>query len=118
SCVLVQLDGGARQSFERTPGELEAGVGGRGDVPVPRLGHDCDEEPFEAELAESRLRECHMPVVRRVEGPTENPGHCHSSTSSPISTWTPLRTPAARRALSSSAPSGGEPTTRKPRSVR
>src|SRR5437867_3867248 len=38
SCVLVQLDGGVRQSCEREAGELEARGGGAGGGPPPPRG--------------------------------------------------------------------------------
>ena len=53
-----------------------------------------------------------MAVVRRIEDPAEDPGHCHSSSSSPTSTCVPRLIPSPRRAASSSSGGGGVPTTR------
>ena len=91
--------------------------GGRLDLLVARVGDDADEQPVEPEVVDRLAGERDVPVVRRVEGAAEDPdaaAHCQIMTSSPISTSEPGFTPAARRASSSSSPSGAVPTTRKP----
>src|ERR671922_436286 len=74
----------------------------------------------EAELLLRGPRKCDVAVVRRVEGPAEEPGgHASSTTSSsPRSISSPRFAPACFSASSSSSSSGSSPTTRKPRSVR
>ena len=77
-----------------------------------------DVQLVDAEALDGRPRERDVTDVRRVEAAAEDPGYCHSSTSSPISTSWPLRAPAAFSTASSSSPCGASPTIRKPRSVR
>ena len=61
------------------------------------------------EVLHCRLGERDVTDVRRVEAAAEDPRHCHSNASSPISTSCPLRTPAAFSAASSSSPCGASP---------
>ena len=112
--VRVELDLDARERAERELGEVEPDVGRRPDVLVPGILDDADEQPLEVEVLDSPARELDVPDVRRVEGAAEDAdAHgAHSSSSSPISTSAPLRTPADRSASSSSSPSGTSPTTR------
>ena len=97
---------------ERSAGELEPRFRGALHILVTwALGHEHNE----AQRIEVRLcRACngHMSDVRRVERAAEEPRHWNSRTSSPTSTASPRRTPAARSASSSSGPGGGRPTTR------
>jgi hypothetical protein len=107
--VVVESDFVVR---ERCASELEARGGVELDALVPRIGDDEDDEPDEGEPPLGLARERDVAVVRRIERPAEEPGQRNSRTSSPISTSSPRRTPAARSASSSSAPAGGRPTTR------
>ena len=63
-------------------------------------------------LANCGASERDVAVVRRIEDPAEDPGHCHSSSSSPTSTCAPRLIPRPRSAASSSSGGGGVPTTR------
>ena len=102
-------------------GEREPDLRRRVDLLVPRVGDDADEQAVEPEVVDRLAGERDVPVVRRVEGAAEDPdaaAHCQIMTSSPISTSEPGLTPAARRASSSSSPSGAVPTTRNPWPVR
>src|ERR671923_292104 len=86
------------------------------DANRPR--RDQHDELVEAELLLRGPRKCDVAVVRRVEGPAEEPGgHASSTTSSsPRSISSPRFAPACFSASSSSSSSGSSPTTRKPRS--
>src|ERR671922_826964 len=115
--VLVELDpmlreGGPRKAEPRFRVEV--------DPLVPRPRRDQHDELVEAELLLRGPRKCDVAVVRRVEGPAEEPGgHASSTTSSsPRSISSPRFAPACFSASSSSSSSGSSPTTRKPRSVR
>ena len=103
-----------REGRERELGEREACIRRGGDLLVPRLGHDADEQAPEPEVLDARAGERHVADVWRVEGSAQHAGGhgCHSSSSSPISTSAPLRTPASRKAASSSSSGGGSPETR------
>ena len=111
--VDLDLPPGKSRPRERDPG-LDRAV----DVLVPRVGHDHHHDLAEPQLVLGRVRERHMADVRRVECAAEETGHSSTSVSSPTSTSLPVRAPAARSAASSSSWGGGEPSTRKPRSVR
>src|SRR5919109_437588 len=115
--VLVELDpmlreGGPRKAEPRFRVEV--------DPLVPRPRRDQHDELVEAELLLRGPRKCDVAVVRRVEGPAEEPGgHASSTTSSsPRSISSPRFAPSCFSASSSSSSSGSSPTTRKPRSVR
>ena len=102
---------------ERCARELEPHVGREVDVLVAGpLRHEHD-EAREREALLRAFGERDVARMRRVERAAEQ-AYCHSSVSSPISTSSPSRAPAALRIASSSCPSGGRPVTRKPRSVR
>ena len=112
SRVTIELDDGRGHLIERESREREPRLRRRRRVLVTRLGDDEDEEALDPELRDRRSREREMPVVRRVEHAAENPLYCHSSSSSPTSTWVPGLIPRPRRASSSSSGAGGAPTTR------
>ena len=106
---FVAREGRTRQS--------EAVVGGRVDRAVPgTLAHE-DDEPFDVEALSRGVGDCHVAEMRRVERAAVE-DYSHSSNSSPSSTSSPVRAPAALRIASSSSSAGGVPVTRKPRSVR
>ncbi len=91
---------------------------GQLDLLVRRVAADEHLEAVELELLDPAARELEVPVVRRVERAAEEADHSNTRVSSPTSTSTPLRAPAARSACSSSSGAGGVPVTRNPRSVR
>ena len=105
---------------ERELGEPEPDRRVRLDLLVTWIGDDTDEQPIEAEALDRLFGERDVAVVRRVEGTAQDPDttHCQITTSPPISTSEPDLTPASLSASSSSSPSGGVPTTRKPWPVR
>ena len=98
-------------SGEREAGELEPRLGRCDRVLVARLGDDEDEEALEPQLRDGRATQREMTVVRRIEDAAED-RYCHSSSSSPTSTWVPRLIPRPRSAASSSSGDGGVPTTR------
>ena len=109
--MQIELDDCLRDVIECELGQLEPRLGRSRRVLVSRIGHDEDEQLVEVELAERRASERDVPVVGRVEDPTQYP-YCHSRVSSPTSTCAPRLTPIRRSASSSSAGDGGVPTTR------
>ena len=109
--MTIELDDGLRHVLEREPGQLEPSLGGGRRRLVAGIGDDEDEELVEPELRERRPCERDVPDVRRVEDAAEDP-YCHSSSSSPTSTWAPRLIPILRSASSSSSAGGGVPTTR------
>ncbi len=116
----VERDLGHAERIECQLREEQAQPGRRADLLVPGILDDTHEQPVELERRDSSAGERDVAVVWRIERPPEHAdAHgCHSSSSSPISTRVPGRTPAPRSASSSSSPSGASPTTRNPRSVR
>ncbi len=114
--VSVERDALAR---EGGAGELETTRRRRIHLLVSgRPGHEHD-DVVEAKRLPGRPHELDVAVVGRVEGAAEEPDHgTYSYDSAPTSTAAPRRAPASRRARSSSAGDGGDPTTRKPPSVR
>ena len=108
ACVRLRLDDRFGNVGEREPRQRQARGSRRDGLLVAGIDHDRDEQPLELEASDRLPAERHVAVVRRVERAAQDP-YCHSSTSSPISTSTPLRTPAVRSAASSSSPSGGCP---------
>src|SRR5581483_2912614 len=113
--VLVGLDFVVR---EREACQAEPLSGGSRDGLVPRMGHDEHDEPAQVEVLARAADDLEVPVVRRVEDAAEEAGHRYSNDSSPITTSSPSRAPAARSASASASSAGGRPTTRYPRSVR
>src|SRR5438105_2232534 len=114
--VFVELDTAIRKGGA---GEPEPGVGLELHLLVARPSGDEDHEVLQAELLLRGVGEREVAVVRRVEGPAEQTSrHASSTTSSPRSTSSPGRAPAAFSAAASSSSPGSRPATRKPRSVR
>ncbi len=111
SGMAIELDDRFGHACERQAGELEPRLG-RGDrVLVSWIGDHEDEEAVETQLRNGRATQREMTVVRWVEHAAED-RYCHSSSSSPTSTWVPRLIPRPRRAASSSSAGGGVPTTR------
>ena len=115
--VVVEHDLG-REAIEGGLRQAQARVGVCDDRPMGRIRRDEHDEPLDRQLLERRLRQRHVPVVRRVESAAEDPDHWNSSASPATSTSSPRFAPASRSACSSSSSPGGLPTTRNPRSVR
>src|SRR5205807_9702805 len=101
-----------RRQGEREP-ILSGGVGG--SIAGP-LAHEHD-ETVGIEALPCGVGDGHMTEMWWVEGAAVE-DYSHSSVSSPSSTSSPARAPAARRIASRSSSAGGMPVTRKPRSVR
>src|SRR4029079_2481106 len=92
--------------------KLEPDLGGRRGPLVAGIRDDEHEELVERQLANGRSGQSDVPVVRRIEDASKDPGYCHSRSSSPTSTCVPRLMPSARSASSSSPAGGGVPTTR------
>src|SRR5919109_772913 len=112
---------GPLEPLEHAVEPLARVAGPRRDGDARELEHAVRVLPVEevAELVGAELllggpRKCDVAVVRRVEGPAEEPGgHASSTTSSsPRSISSPRFAPACFSASSSSSSSGSSPTTR------
>ncbi len=97
--------------------KLEPRLRRQPDVLMARRGGHKHDELRNREVLLRRPRQLDMADMRRVERAAEE-AYPHSSVSSPTSTSSPSRAPAALRIASSCAGSGGRPVMRKPLSVR
>src|SRR5215210_49836 len=116
--VRVAVETNVAEAPERELGEPQARLRvGHHFLVAGALGHK--HQHLAGAQTERTLGERDMTNVRRVEDAAEDrDAHERIRVSSPTSTSEPVFAPAARSASSSSAWSGADPTTRKPRSVR
>src|SRR5262249_26278335 len=111
----VKLDGRLRELGEGETRELVADVRRRLGALVAGIGDDEGEHLGKAGMGGGGARGRDGADRARIAGSAEGPArwsYCHSRDSRPTSTSAPRRTPARRKASSSSSVGGGVPTTR------